>query len=115
MNLKRSLLTLSAIAFTVAAIAIGSTASAGRGDGPVVYVTSQGLFYDTIVLTDLPPRGPFQLLEMTGPSGLQTEWGPGDLGYVGGRWWVDANENGMMDPDDAFFMCPLLGPGRDKP
>jgi hypothetical protein len=33
----------------------------GRGDGPVIYVTSQGLYYDSIVTADpLPPRGPFQ-------------------------------------------------------
>ena len=53
---------------------------------PVVYVTSQGLFYDSIVLTDLPPNGPFQLLEtMAGPTGLQTEFGLDDPEYIGGR------------------------------
>jgi hypothetical protein len=80
--------------------------------GPVIYVTSQGLFYDSIVVADLPPRGPFQKLEMTGPTGFQTEFGPGDPGYVGGRWWVDANDDGEMNEGDAYFMCPLLGPGR---
>jgi len=54
-------------------------------------------------------------LEMAGPTGLQTEFGPGDRGYVGGRWWLDLNENGEMDGKDAFFSCPLLGPGRDTP
>jgi hypothetical protein len=89
-----------------------------RGKGnphpqPVVYVTSQGLAYDSIVLTDIPlvDGAPYQKLEMTGPTGLQTEFGPGDQGYVGGRWWVDANGNNEMDTEDAFFMCPLLGPG----
>jgi hypothetical protein len=48
---------------------------------------------------------------MTGPTGLQTEFGPGDPGYVGGRWWVDANGNNQMDEGDTFFLCPLLGPG----
>ena len=89
----------------------------GRGNGPVIYVTGQGLVYDSIVTAEsLPFRGPFQKLEMGGPTGLQTEFGPGDQGYVGGRWWLDANGNGEMDPPgesgDAYFSCPLLGPGR---
>jgi hypothetical protein len=91
----------------------------GRGapGSPVVYVTSQDLFYDSIVLANLPYKGTenFQLLEMTGPSGLQTEFGPTDIGYYGGRWWVDANPNGYMDEDDVYFLCPLLGPGRTEP
>ena len=89
----------------------------GRGDGPVIYVTGQGLIYDSIVTADpLPPHGRFQKLEMGGPTGLQTEFGPGDQGYVGGRWWLDLNGNGEMDPPgeggDKYFSCPLLGPGR---
>lgn len=80
-------------------------------NGPQVYVTGQGLAYDSIVLADLPNEGPFQKLEMDGPTGLQTEFGPGDLGFVGGRWWVDANMNGDMDDEDVYFLCPLLGPG----
>ena len=85
----------------------------GRGTGPVVYVESQGLFYDSIVVADLPSHGRFQQLKPgVGPSGLATEFGPGDVGYLGGRWWIDANENGYQDADDAFFLCPLLGPGR---
>ena len=48
-----------------------------------------------------------------GPTGIQTEFGPGDQGYVGGRWWMDTNGNGEMDAEDAFFLCPLLGPGFD--
>jgi hypothetical protein len=87
----------------------------GRGSGPVIYVTSQNLFFDSIVRTSLPPKGPFQLLEMAGPSGLQTEFGPGDVGYHGGRWWVDANGDGAQNAGDAFFMCPLLPPGRETP
>ncbi len=87
----------------------------GRGDGPVIYVTGQDLYYDSIVTADpLPPNGPFQKLEM-GENGLQTEYGPGDPGYVGGRWWMDTNNNGEMDPDDHYFLCPLLGPGRETP
>ena len=111
---------LSFLAILLAATAVVLTAAVtkhatadGRGSGPVVYVTSQGLFYDSIVLTDLPRRGPFQLLEMGGPSGLLTEFGPGDRGYVGGRWWVDVNPNGYQDANDHYFLCPLLPPGRE--
>jgi len=89
----------------------------GRGDGPIIYVTGQGLIYDSIVTADpLPANGPFQKLEFDGPTGLQTEFGPGDPGYVGGRWWLDLNGNGVMDPagegGDKYFSCPLLGPGQ---
>lgn len=77
----------------------------------VVYVTSQGLYYDTFVVKDpLPMGGRFQLL-VDG----QTEFGPGQPGYLGGRWWVDSNGNGMQDPEDHFFLCPLLPPGRPTP
>jgi len=58
----------------------------------------------------LPMRGPFQKLE-----GNTTAYGPGDPGYLGGRWWVDENGNNMMDAGDHFFHCPLLGPGRATP
>jgi hypothetical protein len=90
----------------------------GRGDGPIIWVINQQLFYDSIVTADpLPPKGPFQELRMDGPGpdGLQTQYGPGDPGYVGGRWWVDVNNNDEMDPDDRYFSCPLLGPGRPAP
>jgi hypothetical protein len=111
------------IAVTVCALAVagmwllnGPQALAGRGDGPVIYVTGQGLFYDSIVTaTSLPPKGPFQKLEMAGPSGLQTEFGPGDPEYVGGRWWVDVDGGGEMDEGDDYFSCPLLPPGREEP
>jgi len=80
-----------------------------------VYVTSQDLVFRSIVLGSLPFNGTdnFQKLEMTGPTGLQTEFGPGDPGYFGGRWWVDVNANEMMDEEDTFFLCPLLGPGSE--
>ena len=66
------------------------------GDGNrvrvVVYVTSQGLYYDSIVGPALPQRGPFQQLFPPGtnpdwPLGetLSTEFGPGTPGHVGGR------------------------------
>jgi hypothetical protein len=92
----------------------------GRGapGSVVIYVTSQDLYYDTILLGDLPYNGTsnFQQLQPgVGPSGVQTEFGPSDTGYYGGRWWVDANENSYMDEEDIYFLCPLLGPGRTEP
>jgi hypothetical protein len=82
----------------------------GRTPG-VVYVTSQGLYYDTFVVRDpLPMNGRFQLL-VAG----QTEFGPGEPGYLGGRWWEDLNGNGVQDAEDHFFLCPLLPPGRPTP
>jgi hypothetical protein len=98
--------------------AMANDRTTGRGTGPVIYVESQGLFYDTIGLADLPAHGRFQqLYPGMGPAGAaaSTEFGPGDVGYLGGRWWVDANGNGYQDEADAFFLCPLLGPGRSEP
>ena len=83
----------------------------GRGTGPVIYVTSQGQYFDSIVLTDLPMHGDFQQLVPT-ENGLTTEFGPGDVGHLGGRWWIDVNGNSVMDTGDKYFLCPLLGPGR---
>lgn len=97
-------------------------AAQGSGEGPspsrfgnrsigAVYVTSQDLYYDTFVVKDpLPMAGRFQLIE----DG-QTEFGPGQPGYLGGRWWEDLNGNGVQDPDDHYFLCPLLPPGREQP
>jgi hypothetical protein len=83
----------------------------GRGGGGVIYVTSQGLFYDTFATKDpLPPNGPFQLLVM-GPNGPETEFGPGDVGYLGGRWMEDFDGDGELH----YFLCPLLPPGRESP
>jgi len=87
--------------------------AAGRGNETpgTVYVTSQGLYYDTFVVVDpLPFEGKFQKIE----NGM-TEFGPGDPGYLGGRWWEDTNGNGEMDAGDHYFLCPLLGPGRETP
>ena len=113
---KTKLIATVAVIAAVTAMSTGALAKdrmTGRGTGPVVYVETQGLFYDSIVLADLPANGDFQQLKPgEGPSGLATEFGPGDVGYLGGRWWIDANDNGYMDEGDAFFLCPLLGPGR---
>lgn len=115
--MKRKIV-LSLLVFVLAIMAaVPAFAKGGRNtpNSPVIFVTGQDLYYDTIVLGELPQKGRFQLLEMDGPTGLQTEFGHGDQGYVGGRWWVDANGNGEMDSEDAFFLCPLLGPGRTEP
>jgi hypothetical protein len=110
---------LVAAALWLAVAAVGTAQAAGQdfntpppASSVVIFVTSQGLYYDSIVVATLPPHGRFQKLEMTA-GGLQTEFGPGDPGYLGGRWWVDVNGNGRMDAQgDLFFMCPLLAPGR---
>lgn len=107
-------------ALLIGSVALSDTALAkdrtmGRGTGPVIYVTSQMKFYDSIVLTDLPAEGQFQqLFPGEGPSGLATEFGPGDTAHRGGRWWIDINSDQVMDEDDHYFLCPLLGPGRDE-
>jgi selenium-binding protein 1 len=94
----------------------------GRGNGALgtVYVTSQGLYYDTFVSADsLPYKGRFQhLIPVPGEPSI-TQFGPGDPGYLGGRWWIDANGDGEMDPPgeggDVYLLCPLLPPGRETP
>ena len=105
----------SSISAAPAAPSASSVSSAamrfGKRTPGVVYVTSQDLYYDTFVVKDpLPMEGPFQLIE----NG-QTEFGPGQPGYLGGRWWEDLNQNGVQDPDDHYFLCPLLPPGRETP
>ena len=117
------------ITLAAAALMLMATAAPALAGGPpprddngdrvrvTVYVESQGLFFESIVGPNLPMNGPFQQLRPgEGPGGtLATEFGPGDPGYVGGRWWVDANDNGEMDEGDAFFSCPLLGHGSATP
>ena len=107
------------VLFIVLAIALVtvSPAYAGRGNGPVgkIYVTSQGLYYETFAAADpLPMKGRFQKLEVVNGQ-PQTEFGPGNPGYLGGRWWMDTNGNNVMDEGDHFFLCPLLGPGQTSP
>ena len=115
----RRLAGLGIIAAAIAALsflAVGP-ASATTPDKPlprvIVYVESQDLCYDSIVTAqNLPDRGRFQTLELDpanhcgGMLPLKTEFGPGDQGYVGGRW-----EMTMPDGTVVRFSCPLLGPG----
>lgn len=91
---------------------VAAYAQGGRaGSTGTIYVSSQGLYYETFVARDpLPMKGRFQLLE----DGV-TEFGPGDKEYLGGRWWEDVNGNGEQDSEDHFFLCPLLPPGRETP
>lgn len=101
----------------VLALVSVSPAYAGRGNQEVglIYVTSQGLYYETFATADpLPMKGRFQKLEVVDGQ-PQTEFGPGDPGYLGGRWWEDLNGNDIMDEGDHFFLCPLLGPGISSP
>lgn len=102
-----------ASAVVIVAWSIGTTdaRAGGRGDGPIVYVRGQELYFDSIIVADpLPANGPFQLLEM-GPHGLETDYGPGDVGYKGGRWVEDFDGDGELH----YFLCPLLPPGREEP
>jgi len=112
MKTKTYILTVAAvIALATAYFTAEALANRGNGALGVVYVTSQGLYYDTFVSAkSLPLHGPFQKLE----NGV-TEFGPGQKGYVGGRWWIDVNGNDIMDPSDVYLLCPLLGPGRTTP
>jgi hypothetical protein len=106
-----AVLGLALLGSLASAFSAPTNAGHGRGSGPVVYVRSQGLYYDSIVVVDpLPAYGPFQLLEMGG-NGLETEYGPGNRGYVGGRWKEDFDGDGTFH----FFLCPLPGPGRSMP
>ncbi len=115
--MRRSAFILAVAAMLMAAMALPAVA---RGNGnpnpqPQVYVTSQGLVYDSIVTAEsLPYNGQdnWQLLEMGGPTGLQTEFGPGDPGHFGGRWYLEMDGVEGPSEGDHFFLCPLLGPGQ---
>ena len=86
------------------------TAGATTPDKPLPRVV---LCYDSIVTAqDLPNKGAFQVLEpdtanrCNSSPALKTEFGPGDPGYVGGRWVLTMRDGSMV-----YFSCPLLGPG----
>lgn len=76
----------------------------------VVYVADQGLCYTSVVAPNsLPDEGPFQPLapsDVCGSGTFMTGFGPGDPGYVGGRW---------LTGDGKRFSCPLVGPGYAPP
>jgi hypothetical protein len=109
--MKRKLLVLLVVGMLSMVAVVPAFANRGHGALGVVYVSSQGLYYDTFVSAEtLPMHGRFQKLD----NGV-TEFGPGDQGYVGGRWWVDNNGNDIMDAGDSYLLCPLLGPGRTSP
>ncbi len=112
---RKSSLFAAATVVTIGVVLALSTAGAS-GDPPprgdvVVFVTSQGLYYDSIVNGPLPPQGPFQLLEM-GPNGLQTEFGPDDPGYRGGRWKMDSDGDGEID---TYLLLPVAAAGPREP
>jgi hypothetical protein len=122
--MTRRLLVLAGAVVMLLAMAVPASAEPnGNANGPVegrrtmVYVESQGLWYSSVVGPALPQAGPFQELKPgAGPGGgLATEFGPGDPGYLGGRWWIDANGSGEMDDGDLFFSCPLIGKGHSSP
>ena len=100
MNIRKTMTTAVLISSALLLLSTSYAAQnkSGRGSegSPVIYITSQGLYYDSIALTDLPAKGDFQQL-IPGMYGLETEFGPGDVGHLGGRWWVDINPNGEMD------------------
>ena len=109
--MKRKISVLFVVVFIALLTAVPASAGRGNEAPGAVFVTSQGLYYDTFVVVDpLPFEGRFQKIE----NGM-TEFGPGDPGYLGGRWWEDTNGDGIMDADDHYFLCPLLGPGRTSP
>ena len=120
--MKTRLLTLSVVTAAVFALILYVSPAIGQGrpGAGMVYVIGQGLLFETFGTTGLPPKGPFQeLITPDDPANMsgfpETEYGPGDPGYVGGRWWVDVNHNGQQDPEDNYFQCPLLGPGIPIP
>ena len=127
--MRKTLLTGLVVGLLTIVMAVPALASNGKsgeshgrpGSGLTIVVTggtqttADDVTYDSIPLGDLPMKGRFQLLEpnTTGSDApLMTEYGPGDHDYVGGRWWIDVNMDGEMDAGDAFFICPLQGPGR---
>ncbi len=105
------------LVLALALVTVTPVSAKGRGQGALglIYVTSQGLYFETFATADpVPMRGRFQKIEVVNGQ-PQTEFGPGDPGYLGGRWWMDSNGNGYMDAGDHFFVCPLLGPGQTSP
>ena len=69
--------------------------------------------YESLLLTDVPPKGKFQPLFIPGEEGgpPTTPYGPGDVGYVGGRWAVTTPDGEVV----RYFVCPLVGDGVPCP
>lgn len=110
--MKRKLSVLFVVLLVALLTTVPAYASRGHGALGTIYVRNQGRYYDTFVTNDpLPMQGAFQQLY----PDQSTDFGPGDPGYMGGRWWEDLNNNGIIDPEDHYFHCPLLGPGRTTP
>jgi hypothetical protein len=120
-DMRKTLLTAFVVGLLSVVMAVPALAAndkshpvGGRAATPGwVYVESTGLYYQTFGTTPLPMHGTFQQIipDASVYGAPYTEFGPGDRGFVGGRWWVDVNDNGIQDEGDAFFQCPLLGPG----
>ena len=76
--MKRKLTVLFVAVFVALFSVVPASARRGNETPGVVYVTSQGLYYDTFVVKDpLPFQGRFQKIE----NGT-TEFGPGDPRYL---------------------------------
>ena len=59
-NLSTAVMIGSVIAMSSAAYAAQNKSGRGSPGSPVIFVTSQGLYYDSIALADLPQKGNFQ-------------------------------------------------------
>jgi hypothetical protein len=108
------------LAFAVVVDNPGNGPPSHVNDGTVgmIQVTSDGTIWYTIVpyaggnlVYNGHNGGSFQPLDPT-TTPASTPYGPGDVGYRGGRWWIDNGpddhtDNGIMDPDDTYFLCPL--------
>jgi hypothetical protein len=112
-------LIVAALLLTVALPVYAQPPANGGGPGApalgTIYVTNQGLYYGTFVTVEPLPwtghnQNSFQKL-----YDHTTDYGPGDPGYRGGRWWVDLNGNNEQDPEgiDHYVLCPLIPPGRE--
>jgi hypothetical protein len=101
----------SALAIVVDNPGNGPPGHLNDGTVGVIHVTSDDTDWYTIV----PYAG--GTLVYNGHNGVSfqpigaegTPYGPGDVGYRAGRWWVDLNGNHEMDPEgeDHYFLCPL--------
>ena len=68
----------------------------------VIDMENQGLHYGSIVDPSLLMKSRFQRIEVVDRQ-LAIEFGPGDYGFMGGRWWVDINGDNIQDEGYAFI------------